>query len=221
MDDKEIIALFLARDEGAIQAAQRQYGGYCAAIANGILDDRGAAEECVNDTWLKCWQSIPPQHPRSLKGFAGRIARNLALSVRRADMAQKRGGGQTALALDELSEVVSGGETPEGAMDRQALRADVPQAQHRRAVGDHRRRVPPARQLVALVDILFDLQAGLGHPRRVGQGQGLPVLHLHFGHGVQLAPPLIMQPQGFRSIIHGVVLPSISPRIPARSGARW
>ena len=63
MDDKEIIALFLARDEGAIQAAQRQYGGYCAAIANGILDDRGAAEECVNDTWLKCWQSIPPQHP--------------------------------------------------------------------------------------------------------------------------------------------------------------
>ena len=123
MDDKEIIALFLARDEGAIQAAQRQYGGYCAAIANGILDDRGAAEECVNDTWLKCWQSIPPQHPRSLKGFAGRIARNLALSVRRADMAQKRGGGQTALALDELSEVVSGGETPEGAMDRQALRA--------------------------------------------------------------------------------------------------
>ena len=125
MDDKEIIALFLARDEGAIQAAQRQYGGYCAAIANGILDDRGAAEECVNDTWLKCWQSIPPQHPRSLKGFAGRIARNLALSVRRADMAQKRGGGQTALALDELSEVVSGGETPEGAMDRQGLRAAV------------------------------------------------------------------------------------------------
>lgn len=122
MDDKEIIALFLARDEGAIQAAQRQYGGYCAAIANGILDDRGAAEECVNDTWLKCWQSIPPQHPRSLKGFAGRIARNLALSVRRADMAQKRGGGQTALALDELSEVVSGGETPEGALDRQAFR---------------------------------------------------------------------------------------------------
>ena len=123
MDDKEIIALFLARDEGAIQAAQRQYGGYCAAIANGILDDRGAAEECVNDTWLKCWQSIPPQHPRSLKGFAGRIVRNLALSALRAEKAQKRGGGQTALALDELSEVVSGGETPEGAMDRQALRA--------------------------------------------------------------------------------------------------
>ena len=123
MDDNEIIGLFLARDEGAIEAAGREYGAYCTAIARGILDDRGAAEECVNDTWLKCWQSIPPQHPRSLKGFAGRIVRNLALSARRAGTAQKRGGGQVELALDELSEVVSGGDTPEGALDRQALRA--------------------------------------------------------------------------------------------------
>ena len=123
MDDNEIIELFLTRDEGAIQAAAQRYGAYCASIAKGILGDQGAAEECVNDTWLKCWQSIPPQHPRSLKGFAGRIVRNLALSVRRADAAQKRGGGQVQLALDELSEVVSGGETPEGALDRQAFRA--------------------------------------------------------------------------------------------------
>ncbi len=123
MDDNEIIELFFARDEGAIEAASREYGAYCAAIARGILDDRGAAEECVNDTWLKCWQSIPPQRPKSLKGFAGRIARNLALSARRGAMAQKRGGGQVQLALDELSEVVSGGETPEGALDRQAFRA--------------------------------------------------------------------------------------------------
>ena len=123
MDDNEIIGLFLARDEGAIEAASREYGAYCAAIARGILDDPGAAEECVNDTWLKCWQSIPPQRPRSLKGFAGRIARNLALSALRLEKAQKRGGGQVQVALDELSEVVSGGETPEGALDRQAFRA--------------------------------------------------------------------------------------------------
>lgn len=123
MDDKDIIALFFARDEGAVQAAQREYGAYCAAIAQNILDDRGAAEECVNDTWLRCWQSIPPQRPGSLKAFAGRIARNLALTARRARQAQKRGGGQAELALDELSEVVSGGETPEGALDRAAFRA--------------------------------------------------------------------------------------------------
>ena len=123
MDDNEIIELFFARDEGAVAAAQGKYGAYCAAIARNILGDPGAAEECVNDTWLKCWQSIPPQRPHSLKSFAGRIARNLALSVRREASAQKRGGGQVQLALDELDEVVSGSDTPEGALDREALRA--------------------------------------------------------------------------------------------------
>ena len=123
MDDNHMIELFFARDEGAIEAASREYGAYCAAIARGILDDPGAAEECVNDTWLKCWQSIPPQRPRSLKNFAGRIVRNLALSALRSETARKRGGGQLQLALDELSEVVSGGDTPEGALDRKAFRA--------------------------------------------------------------------------------------------------
>lgn len=123
MDDNKIIELFFARDEGAIETAGREYGAYCTAIARGILNDQGAAEECVNDTWLRCWQSIPPQRPKSLKAFAGRIVRNLALSALRSGNAQKRGGGQVQLALDELSEVVSGGETPEGALDRQALQA--------------------------------------------------------------------------------------------------
>ena len=123
MDDNEIIELFFARDECAIESASRVYGAYCTAIAKNILDDQGAAEECVNDTWLRCWQSIPPQRPRSLKSFAGRIARNLALSARRESTAQKRGGGQVRLALEELGEVVSGSDTPEGALDRQAFRA--------------------------------------------------------------------------------------------------
>ncbi len=123
MDDNAIIDLYFARDQEAIEATHREYGAYCTAIARGILDDQGAAEECVNDAWLKCWQSIPPQRPRSLKSFAGRIVRNLALSALRSENAKKRGGGQVQLALDELSEVVSGGDTPEGALDRQAFRA--------------------------------------------------------------------------------------------------
>ena len=123
MDDNAIIDLYFARDQQAVQATVQAYGAYCASIAQRILDDRGAAEECVNDAWLKCWQSIPPQRPRSLKSFAGRIVRNLALSALRADAAQKRGGGQVRLALEELGEVVSGSDTPEGALDRQAFRA--------------------------------------------------------------------------------------------------
>ena len=123
MDDNAIIDLYFARDQEAVEATSREYGAYCTSIARRILDDQGAAEECVNDAWLKCWQSIPPQRPKSLKSFAGRIVRNLALSALRAEKAQKRGGGQVQLALDELSEVVSGGETPEGALDRQAFQA--------------------------------------------------------------------------------------------------
>ena len=122
MDDNAMIELYFARDQRAVDATSREYGEYCLSIAQRILGDRGAAEECVNDAWLKCWQSIPPQRPRSLKHFAGRIVRNLALSALRAQQAQKRGGGQVRLALDELSEVVSGGDTPEGVLDRQALR---------------------------------------------------------------------------------------------------
>ncbi len=136
MDDTAIIELYLARDQQAIQATAQQYGAYCTRVARGILNDQGAAEECVNDAWLKCWQSIPPQRPRSLKHFAGRIVRNLALSALRGASAQKRGGGQVQLALDELAECVSGGETPEGALDRKAFRealdgflAALPEAQ--------------------------------------------------------------------------------------------
>ncbi len=123
MDDNEIVELFFARDEAAIEAVHRRYGSYCTAIAQNILGDEGAAEECVNDAWLRCWDAIPPQRPRSLKAFAGKIVRNLALSALRSETAQKKGGGQAALALEELSEVVSGGDTPEAALDRQALLA--------------------------------------------------------------------------------------------------
>lgn len=123
MDDNAIIDLYFARDQQAVEATSREYGAYCTAIAKSILNDQGTAEECVNDAWLKCWQSIPPQRPQSLKSFAGRIVRNLAISIRRADMAQKRGGGQVQLALEELGEVVSGGDTPEGALDRKAFLA--------------------------------------------------------------------------------------------------
>lgn len=123
MDDNQITALFLARDEAAVDAVSRQYGAYCAAIARNILGDPGAAEECVNDTWLKCWQSIPPQRPASLKCFVGRIVRNLAVSALRADRAAKRGGGQGAAVLDELAQLLPGGEEPEEALDRADFRA--------------------------------------------------------------------------------------------------
>ena len=123
MEDETIVELLYRRDEGALEELEGKYGPGLLRLAGRFLKSREDVEEAVNDTWLAAWNTIPPQRPASLKGYAGRIVRNLALSIRRADAAQKRGGGQTALALDELSEVVSGGETPEGALDRQAFRA--------------------------------------------------------------------------------------------------
>lgn len=118
MDDQHIIQLYFARDEGAIQATQDKYGPYCSAIARNILGDPREAEECVNDAWLHCWNAIPPQRPLSLKSYAGRLTRNLAVSRLRMQGAQKRGGGQGELALEELAQCVSGQPTPEDALDR-------------------------------------------------------------------------------------------------------
>ena len=89
MDDATIINLFWARDEAAIPAAQDKYGAYCRAIALGILADARDADECVNDALLRLWRAIPPERPRSLRAFLGRITRNLAINALRDASRQK------------------------------------------------------------------------------------------------------------------------------------
>ena len=112
MQDQEIIELYFARDERAIAATAAQYGGYCQSIAMNILSDMLDAEECVNDTWLRTWNAIPPTRPNVLRVFVGKITRNLALDRYRARTAEKRAGGEFAVSLDELDECV--GVTDEG-----------------------------------------------------------------------------------------------------------
>ena len=102
MDDQQIIDLYWARSQEAIAATAEQYGRYCQAIAGRILGSREDGEECVNDAYLRAWNAIPPQRPDSLAAFLGAITRNLALDRYRSAGAEKRGGGQTALALEEL-----------------------------------------------------------------------------------------------------------------------
>ena len=66
MEDQKIIDLYFARDEEAIQATSEKYGAYCLAVARNILNDQEDAEECVNDTWMRAWDAMPPQRPQSL-----------------------------------------------------------------------------------------------------------------------------------------------------------
>ena len=91
MEDERIMDLYWQRDERAIPETARKYGAFCAAIAGNVLPDRRDAEECVNDTWLRAWEAMPPQRPRLLRPFLGRITRNLALHLWEKSRAQKRG----------------------------------------------------------------------------------------------------------------------------------
>lgn len=125
MDDSRIIQLFWDRDPCAVEAAAAQYGGYCTAIARNILGRDEDAEECVNDAWLAAWNAIPPHRPAMLSTFLGRLTRNLALNRRKHDRADKRGGGETDLALDELAEILPDRDTVERELDRRALSAAI------------------------------------------------------------------------------------------------
>ena len=121
MEDQKIIELFFARDEQALLEADRSYGGYCFAVARSILGSDRDAEEVVSDTMLRAWNSIPPQKPRNLKLYLAGIARNAAMSAWRAQNAEKRGGGQLLIALDELGECVSGTDDVSSTLDKQEL----------------------------------------------------------------------------------------------------
>ena len=105
MEDETIIDLYFAREERAIAETGKKYGGYCRSIAFNILHSHEDTEECVNDTWLRAWDSIPPQRPGRLSAFLGRIARNLALDRYDNNHAAKRSGPFDQL-LSELSECI-------------------------------------------------------------------------------------------------------------------
>lgn len=121
MEDNRIIQLFWSRDQRAITAAAEQYSGYCATIARSILCSVEDAEECVNDTWLAAWNAIPPHRPESLAAFLGKLTRNIALNRLKHDRADKRGGVDRPVPLDELTEIVSDTDTTEDECDRRAL----------------------------------------------------------------------------------------------------
>ena len=103
--DENIVALFFARDEGAIAAAREKYGRLCHSIAENIVGSYEDAEECVNDALFRAWNAIPPDQPVSLKAYLGAVTRRLALNRFRAETRQKRGGGQVRLCLDQLDEL--------------------------------------------------------------------------------------------------------------------
>lgn len=121
MEDSQIIELYLHRNSDAIRETEIKYGAYCMTIANRILRNREDSEECVNDTWLRAWNSIPPQIPRKMKMFLAKITRNLATNRFQAETAAKRGGGEQTLVLEELEECVAGSQNVEKELEAKEL----------------------------------------------------------------------------------------------------
>lgn len=107
MDDKQIIALFMARSENAIEESAKKYGNYCRAIAIRILGNETDAEECLNDTYHAAWNAIPPHEPNNLAAFLGKLTRNISLKRYGKNTAEKRGGGENTLILDELADCIT------------------------------------------------------------------------------------------------------------------
>lgn len=125
MTDNDIIELYMRRDERAIAATQNIYGKYCEKIARNILGDEQEARECVNDTYLKAWENIPPERPQIFAAYLAKITRNNALSRYRRNTTEKRGRGTVPLILDELSEIVSDGSTVEKTAENREIIAEI------------------------------------------------------------------------------------------------
>lgn len=125
MNDEQIILLYQNRDEQAIQETMNRYESYCRTVAGRILENAADVDEAVADTWLQVWQAIPPHRPKHLHLFLARITRNISLSIWRRNHADCRGGGQTALALEELGECIVGTDSPEKLVDMRELEKSI------------------------------------------------------------------------------------------------
>ena len=120
MDDTQIIDLYWDRDQGAITATAGKYGSFLHALSWNILRSHHDAEECVNDTYFRAWNAIPPERPGALRAWLGRITRNLSLDRWKAGRTQSRGAGMETL-LGELDECIPDHRGPEQAAEERVL----------------------------------------------------------------------------------------------------
>lgn len=121
MEDEAIVQLLWEREEEGIAKMEERYKKYCFSIAYHIVADWEDASECVNDTWLRAWNSIPPHRPKNLAGYLAKIVRNLSFNCYKKHHTQKRGGGIVTVALEELSECLSDGRKVEEKTEQKVL----------------------------------------------------------------------------------------------------
>lgn len=121
MLDEEIVALFWQRDEKAIEETSQKYGKALSLMALRILSDQEDASECVNDTYWKAWNTIPPTRPIHLSSYLYKLLRHISIDRFRARRSGKRVANEYTASLEELSECLAGEETPDAALEMQFL----------------------------------------------------------------------------------------------------
>lgn len=120
MDDLKIIELYWERNENAIIETENKYGRLLYKISFNILSNNEDSKECVNDTYIRIWKSVPPERPRSLTAYLGRIIRNISIDYLKQNRAQKRYSGGDLL-LSELEDCIPSRNTVWGEMENKAL----------------------------------------------------------------------------------------------------
>ncbi len=124
LDDKEIIDLYWKRSEDAIIETDKKYRTSCINIARNILDDISDSEECLNDTYLTSWNSMPTKRPEFLNAFLFRIIKNHALNRLRYLTSEKR-KQNNSLPFDELEECINGKSDTEEEFDESELASAI------------------------------------------------------------------------------------------------
>ena len=125
MEDEEIISLFNARDEAAVEALRGRYGERALRMARDITGSSEDAEECLSDALFALWRAIPPTRPLHLGAYLFSAVRNAALMRLRASKTLRRGGEGYAAAFDELEEVLASSSTPQRELEAKELAAEI------------------------------------------------------------------------------------------------
>ena len=125
MEDAEIVALYWARNEDAITQTKAKYGAYLNRVANNILADLEDSQECVSDTLLAAWRSMPDNRPKNLRTYLGKITRQVSIDLYRRRKRMKRYASEYAISLEELGDSFTDGRTPEDELNARLLTETV------------------------------------------------------------------------------------------------
>jgi RNA polymerase sigma-70 factor (ECF subfamily) len=107
LSDEEIIALYWDRDEQAISRTDEKYKKFLLSVAFNIVFDDQDCEECLNDTYIDAWNSMPPSKPALLQAFLATIMRRTAIDCYKARKRQKRVASELTVSLSELEEIIA------------------------------------------------------------------------------------------------------------------